>query len=97
LKAVKAKSSNDKVWISFYEGLHCHAALLITLLSAVFHPTKNVFQHKPLTVSYFKQQQLHHFKEDTQTPHKCLQDIFDKKIKAHMLTKPFNNKCIVPN
>jgi hypothetical protein len=35
LKSVKAKSNKDNVWISFYEGLHCHAALLITLLSAV--------------------------------------------------------------
>ena len=25
LKSVKAKSNKDNVWISFYEGLHCHA------------------------------------------------------------------------
>ena len=31
LKADKAKSNKDNVWISFYEGLHCHAALLISL------------------------------------------------------------------
>ncbi len=40
LKSVKAKSNEDNVWISFYEGLHRHATLLITLLSAVFNPTK---------------------------------------------------------
>ena len=25
LKSVKAKGNKDNVWISFYEGLHCHA------------------------------------------------------------------------
>ena len=25
LKSVKAKRNKDNVWISFYEGLHCHA------------------------------------------------------------------------
>jgi hypothetical protein len=69
---------------------------LITLLSAVFNPTKNVFQHKSLTASYFREQQLNHYKEDTKTPHKRLWDIFHKKIKAHMLTKPFGIKCIIP-
>ncbi len=40
LKSVKAKSNKDNIWINFYEGLHCHAALLVSLLSAVFNPTK---------------------------------------------------------
>ncbi len=75
LKSVKAKSNNDNIWISFYEGLHCHAALLITFLSAVFNPTKNVFQHKSLTASYFREQQLNHYKEDAKTPHKRLRDL----------------------
>jgi hypothetical protein len=96
MKSVKSKSNKNNVWISFYEGLHHHAALLITLLSAVFNPTKNVFQNKALTASYFREQQLNHYKEDTKTPHKRLRDIFHKKIKAPMLTKPFGIKCIVP-
>ena len=44
LKSVKARSNKDNIWISFYEGLHRHAALMITLLSAVFNPTMNVFE-----------------------------------------------------
>ncbi len=92
LKSVTAKSNTDNIWISFYEGLHCHVALLITLLSAVFNPTKNVFEHKSLTASYFREQHLLHYKEDTKTPYKRLQDIFFKKINAPMLTKPFRIK-----
>jgi hypothetical protein len=68
LKSVKAKSNKDNVWISFYEGHHRHAALLITLLSAIFNPTKNVFKQKSLTAIYFREQQLNHYKEDTKTP-----------------------------
>ena len=96
LKSVKARSNKDNIWISFYEGLHRHAALMITLLSAVFNPTKNVFGHNSLTGNYFREQQLKYYKEDTKTPHKCLRDIFLKKINAPMLTKPFRIKCIVP-
>ena len=33
---MKTKSKQDNVWISFYEGLHRHASLLITLLAAAF-------------------------------------------------------------
>ncbi len=93
---MKAKSNEGNIWISFYKGLHCHEALLITLLSAVFNPTKNVFQHKSLTASHFREQQLNHYKEDTKTPRKRPRDIFHKKINAPMLTKPFGIKCIVP-
>jgi hypothetical protein len=96
LKSVKAKSNKDNIWICFFKGLHCHSALLITLLSAIFNPTKNVFKHKSLTASYFREQQLQHYKEDTKTPHKRLRDIFFKKINAPMLTKLFRIKCIAP-
>jgi hypothetical protein len=66
LKVVKTKSRNDTVWISFNEGLHRHAALLISLLSAVFNPAINIFKNKSLTASYFKQQLLLHFKDVTE-------------------------------
>ncbi len=49
-----------------------------------------------MTASYFREQQLQHYKEDTKMPHKRLWDIFFKKINAPMLTKPFRIKCIVP-
>ena len=35
LHLVKVQSKKDNVWINFYEGLHRHASLLITLLLAV--------------------------------------------------------------
>ncbi len=76
---VKAQSKKDNVWISFYEGLHRHASLLITLLSAVFNTTTNILQFNTLSVDYFRQHQLTNFKTVNETPHECLNKIFERK------------------
>jgi len=94
---VKAQSKKDNVWISFYEGLHRHASLLITLLSAVFNTTTNILEFNTLSVDYFRQHQLTNFKTVNETPHKCLNKIFERKISAPMLTEPFPIKCIIPH
>jgi hypothetical protein len=41
LLLVKTKSKNDKVWISFIEGLHRHAAILASLLCMKFDYSNN--------------------------------------------------------
>ncbi len=46
LLMVKTRSKQDNVWFSFYEGLHRHASLLITLLSAIFDTTTNKLKFK---------------------------------------------------
>jgi hypothetical protein len=89
LLMVKTRSKQDNVWISFYEGLHRHASLLITLLSAVFDTTTNILKFKTLSVDYFKQHQLLNFKSVDETPHEHLNKIFEHKISAPMLTEPF--------
>ena len=94
---VKVQSKKDNVWISFYEGLHRHASLLITLLSAVFNTTTNILKFNTLSVDYFKQHQLPNFKSVNETPHDCLNKIFERKIIAPMLTEPFPIKCIIPH
>jgi hypothetical protein len=96
LKAVKYQSMLGNICISFYEGLHQHSALMVTLLSSVFDTNTNIFKYKSLTADFFKQQQLVNFKSDTRTPHKCLNDIIECNIEAPMLTKPFNIKGVIP-
>ncbi len=54
LLTVKYKSSRDYIWISFYEGLHRHAALLLSLTSTAFNLTKNEIKFKSLTTNYFQ-------------------------------------------
>ncbi len=97
LLTVKYQRSRDYIWISFYEGLHRHAALLLSLTSAAFNLTKNEIKFKSLTTNYFQQQQLEHFKDNNKQPHERLNDIFDGTADAQILTKPFNLKGIIPN
>ena len=97
LLMVKPRSKLDNVWFSFYEGLHRHASLLITLLSAIFDPTTNVLKFRTLSVDYFKQHQLLNFKSVDETPHERLNKIFERQISSPMLTEPFPIKCIIPN
>jgi hypothetical protein len=42
LLLVKTKSKNDKVWISFIEGLHRHAAIFASLLCMRFDYFNNI-------------------------------------------------------
>ncbi len=67
LLTVKYQSDKDCIWISFYEGLHRHTALLLSLTSSAFNLTKNEIKFKSLTKYYFQQQQLEIFKGKQQT------------------------------
>ena len=96
LLTVKYQSNTDNIWMSFYEGLHRHAALLLSLTSSSFNLTKNEIKFKSLTSEFFCQQQIENFKFDSKKPHERLSDIFDGKEKANMLTDTFNIKAIIP-
>ena len=62
---VKYRSDTDNIWMSFYEGLHRHTALLLSLTSSAFNFTKNEITFKSLTSEFFSQQQIENFKEET--------------------------------
>ena len=82
LLTVKCQSNKDYIWMSFYEGLHRHSALLLSLTSSAFNLTKNEIKFQSLTTDYFKKQQLENFKENSKQPHERLSDIFDGKENA---------------
>jgi hypothetical protein len=92
---VKYHSDKDYIWISFYEGLHRHAALLLSLTLSAFNLTKNEIKFKSLTKDYFQQQHLENFKENSKQPHEQLSNIFDGKENPKMLTEPFNLRAII--
>lgn len=96
LMTVKYRSNTDNIWMSFYEGLHRHTALLLSLTSSTFNFTKNEIKFKSLTSEFFSQQQIENFKYDNKKPHERLSDIFDGKEKASMLSEQFNIKAIIP-
>ncbi len=41
LMTIKYCSNTDNIWMSFYEGLHRHTALVLSLTSSAFNLTKN--------------------------------------------------------
>jgi hypothetical protein len=63
--------------MSFYEGLHRHTALSLSLTSSAFNLTENKIKFKFLTSDFFCQQKIENFKKDSKGPHKRLSDIFD--------------------
>ena len=96
LMTVKYRSTTDNIWMSFYEGLHRHTALVLSLTSSAFNITKNEIKYNSLTSEFFSQHQIENFKHDTKKPHERLSDIFDGKEKASMLSEQFNIKAIIP-
>ncbi len=81
--------------MTFYEGLHQHSALILSLLSSTFNIKKNMFKNKSLNSQYFKEQQLVDFKDEVSQPHKRMNAIFAKTRNAQM-TSAFHAKGMVP-
>ncbi len=81
--------------MTFYEGLHQHSALMLSLLSSTFTIKENLFKNKSLNSQYFKEQHLVNFKDEATLPHKRLNEIFDKTRNAPMITKAFYVKGMV--
>jgi hypothetical protein len=69
LKTVKCESKKDDVWMTFFEGLHQHSALMLSLLSSTFNIKENLFKNKSLNSQYFKEQHLVNFKDEATRPH----------------------------
>ncbi len=46
LKTVKCESKKDDVWMTFYEGVHQHSTLILSLLSSTFNIKENMFKNK---------------------------------------------------
>jgi hypothetical protein len=98
LLMVKQSSTKDNIWMSFYEGLHRHAALMMCLLCFKIDLVSNKVNHGSPAADYFKMKfTIKEFKEPDKSPFLQLQGIFiDKKIKAPMLTTLVKIKAFVP-
>jgi hypothetical protein len=96
LKTIKCESKKDDIWMTFYEGLHQHSALMLSLLSTKINIKENLFKNKSLNSQYFKEQHLVNFKDEATLPHKHLNEIFVKTRNAPMITKVFNVKGMAP-
>ena len=107
LYLVKTKSEKNHVWISFVEGLHRHAAIVLSLLCSKFDYQNNTLVSKSLDITNFEKAELPCFTKPTDstlTPERLLNDIFllndiDNKDNdsSTMLKTPFNVRAYYPS
>jgi hypothetical protein len=94
---VKEQSTNDKVWISFWEGMHRHAAIIMTLLCAdITYNTKNCYIPRTLQKSSFNDY-IKGYTDTEPTPFQIIQAIFDgTNVDAKMLKTVMNVMAYIP-
>jgi hypothetical protein len=97
LVLVKSKSSNDKIWIIFWEGLHRHAAIILThLLSGFSYKKGLMFEHNSLTTETMKKAGIHGFTDPNKTPSQIMEKIISGKRKAPLLSNLFSITAYIP-
>ncbi len=84
--------------MSFYEGLHRHAALMMCLLCSKIDLVSNKVNHDSLTADYFKTKvSIKEFKEPDKSALEQLERIFiDEDVKAPMLTTLVTIRAFIP-
>ncbi len=84
--------------MSFYEGLHRHAALMKCFLCSKIYLVSNKVNHDSLTANYFKTKvSIKEVKEPDKSPLEQLERIFiDKGIKAPMLMTVVMIRAFIP-
>ncbi len=74
LHIVKTLSNRDLVWISFVEGLHRHAAILMCLTCSRFDLEDNNINHYSLKKKEFKLAGVPHYNTPQMSPTEVLND-----------------------
>ena len=98
LKLVKSKSTKDKIWISFWEGMHRHAAIMMSMLGAnITHNTNSWYEPNTLDTTAFSTY-ITGFTNPGQQPLDIIEDIFTgKNVQAIMLKTKMMVTAYVPN
>ncbi len=94
---VKSESEKDHIWVSFFEGMHCHAAIITGLLCSQFDYVSNELKPGSLTLEKFKiDSKVKNFKDPKTTVGEHLDKIFSEEYKAPMFHTEFNISAYVP-
>ena len=96
LYLVKTKSTKDTLWISFIEGLHRHAAMVMSLLCSSFDLENNFINPCSLSMKDFKRANIQLFQWNEHTPSQQLNDIMKRDFQAPMMTSTFTVQAYVP-
>ena len=96
LKIVKIFSNNDNLWVSFVEGLHRHAAILMCLTCSIFDYEDNNLVHTSLKNKHFKMAGVPHYKESDLSPIQILNSIIKEEFDAPMITNHIQVQILHP-
>jgi ribosomal protein S7 len=96
LVLVKTTSKKDNVWISFVEGLHRHAAIVMCLTCSDFDLKDNYIDQGSLKNKAFKNAAVPHYRNPQRMPIQVLNDILNNDYEAPMLQTPFLVQVIIP-
>jgi hypothetical protein len=96
LYLVKTKSTMDTLWISFIEGLHRHAAMVMSLLCSSFDLENNFINPCSLSMKDFKRANIQHFQWNEHTPSQQLNNIMKRDFQAPMMMSTFTVQAILP-
>ncbi len=92
---VKTNNSINFLWISFVEGLHRHAAMILALLCTKFDYNNNI-QPGSLSIQDFKAAKIPHFVDPKISPKDQIKLIMNGKFKAMMLKNTFTVEVYIP-
>jgi len=92
---VKTKSQRDSLYVSFVEGLHRHAAIILCLTCSCFDLKNNTLQKDTLRKKHF--QEVSHYKKPNDNPADVLNQIFNNEFPAKMLTQTFPVQVLYPS
>jgi len=97
LQIVKTHSNKDNIYISFWEGLHRHAALVMALLcSDITYETRHCYVPNTLTEDSF-QQFIKRYRANNREPRDVLTGIFNGTNRsAKMLKTVMNVMAYIP-
>jgi hypothetical protein len=96
LVLVKTTSKKDNVWISFVEGLHQHATIVIYLTCSDFDLKDNYIDQGSLKTKAFKNAAVPHYRNPQRMPIHVLNDIINNDYEAPMLQTPFLVQVLIP-
>ncbi len=79
LLLVKMKSKKDNLWISFIEGLHGHAAMVMSLGCSSFDFENNYINPGSLSMEDFNKAKIPHFQMNDHSPTQQLNNIMERR------------------
>ncbi len=96
LHIIKTLSNQDFVWISFVEGLHRHAAIVMCVTCSTFDLEDNNIDHNLLKRKDFKLAGVPHYKNPQMSPIQVLNAILNGNFDAPILMNLFSVQVLLP-